>query len=471
MRKRVVKIRESPEPKALKYVKTRALSQAEGMPTKIPSTHQKALSINLDDNIYGTIAEIGAAQEVARWFFRVGAAAGSVAKTMSAYDMQVSDEIYGKAGRYVSRERLEAMLEKEYGLLIERLGEKRGSDTRFFAFCNTVAARNFAGTNECHGWAGLRFQAEPGGESNTIIVHINMLDETNIAQQEAVGILGVNLIHSAFVGPGGPERDLSSLTDNLAAGRLEADLVDLSGPAFTGLDPAQIGMAMIRSGLAEAVLFGRDGQQKPPTEIIRKRPVIIKRTSIRYSSAVDSAAFDAAGRRLAEELSESDKTPLNVTEFSVNSVHASGGSDPDHNLEYLRKLISQDESVMLTRLRQSYKLSSYLRRYSQQPLRFIMGVSTFAMLLSEKFYVDSGGGLLEATGKLYANNVRLYVQPMPLKDFRLHLESVDLDPEWVVITDQSDTVSIHNLTFRGPLRLLQQYLMESGWVENLERHG
>ena len=158
------------------------------MPTKVPSTHQKALSINLDDNIYGTIAEIGAAQEVARWFFRVGAAAGSVAKTMSAYDMQVSDEIYGKAGCYVSHERLEAMLAKEYGLLIKRLSEKRGHDTRFFAFCNTVAARNFAGTNECHGWVGLRFQAKPRSEPNTIIVHINMLDDTNIAQQEAVGL-------------------------------------------------------------------------------------------------------------------------------------------------------------------------------------------------------------------------------------------------------------------------------------------
>ena len=437
------------------------------MPRNGLNTHQKALSINLDDKIYGTIAEIGAAQEVARWFFRVGAAAGSVAKTMSAYDMQVSDEIYGKAGRYVSRDRLEAMLEKEYGLLIRRLGEKRGHDTRFFAFCNTVAARNFAGTNECHGWVGLRFQAEPGGEPNTVILHINMLDDSNIAQQETVGILGVNLIHSAFFGPDGPERDLSSLTDNLGDGRLEADLVDLAGPAFAGLDPAQTGMAMIRSGLAEAVLFGSDGNQKPPTEIVRKRPAIIKRTSVRYSSAVDSAGFAAARRRLSEELPESDKTPLNVTEFSINSVHASGGSDAEHNLKHLEELIAQNEWVLLTRLRQSYKLSGYLRRYSQQPLRFVMGVSTFAMLLADKFYVDSSGGLLEATGKLYANDVRLYVQPMSLKDFRLHLQSVDLDPDWVVRTEEADTVSIHNLTFSGPERLLQQYLMESGWVENL----
>jgi hypothetical protein len=171
---------------------------------EVPNTHQKALSINLDDKIYGTIAEIGAAQEVARWFFRVGAAAGSIAETMSAYDMQVSDDIYGEAGRYVSRERVNSMLDKDYGLLVDRLAEKRGSDTRFFALCNTVAARNFAGTNECHGWVGLRFQSEVGGEPNTIIVHINMFDDTHVAQQEAVGILGVNLIYSAFFRPGNP---------------------------------------------------------------------------------------------------------------------------------------------------------------------------------------------------------------------------------------------------------------------------
>ncbi len=437
------------------------------MTNKIPSTHQKALSLNLDDKIYGTIAEIGAAQEVARWFFRVGAAAGSVAKTMSAYDMQISDEIYGKAGRYVSRERLEAMLDKEFSLLIRRLSETRGADTRFFAFCNTVAARNFAGTNECHGWAGLRFLAEPGGEPNTIIVHLNMLDDSALAQQEAVGVLGVNLIYGAFFSTGNIEQALTSLADNLAPGRLEVDVVDVSGPVFADFDPAKVGMNMIGSGLADAVLFGRDGRQKPPTEIIRKRPVVIKRTSMRYSSTIDSAAFEAADKKLRQERPDCDRPPLNVTEFSINNVHASGGSDLAHNLDHLRKLMTQDEWVMLTRLRQSYKVSSYLRRYSQQPLRFVMGVSTFAMLLSEQFYVDSSGGLLEATGKLYADDVRVYVQPMPLTDFCVHLKSVDLDPDWVTVTDQSDTVSVGELSFRGPTRLLHQYLLESGWVDEL----
>ena len=437
------------------------------MPIETPSTHQKALSINLDDKIYGTIAEIGAAQEVARWFFRVGAAAGSVAKTMSAYDMQVSDDIYGRAGRYVSRERLNSMLNKEYELLIDRLAENRGQDTRFFAFCNTVAARNFAGTNECQGWVGLRYQSEVGGDPNTIILHINMLDDTNVAQQEAVGVLGVNLVYAAFFGPGDPEQALASLTDNIGRGRLEADLVDVSGPAFARIDSISTGYAIVHSGLAEAVLFDRNGIQQPPTEIIRKRPAIIKRTSLRYSSTIGSTDFNSCIHKVSTELPELEKSPLCITEFSISSVHAGGDGGTDRVLALIRELVSQHDWVMLTRLRQSFKLSNYIRRYSQQPLRFVMGISTFVMLLSDKFYIDSGSGLLEATGKLYSNGVKIYVQPMSAVDFRAHLSAVDLNSDWFDLPDDAGTVSVHDLTFHGSLQRLFQYLIESGSVEEL----
>jgi len=440
------------------------------MPADSLDTHQKALAINLDDKVYGTIAEIGAAQEVARWYFRVGGAAGSVAKTMSAYDMLVSDEIYGKSSRYVSRERVEAMLDKEYNLLIRRLSDTRGADTRFFAFCNTVAARNFAGNNECHGWVGLRFQAEPGGEPNTIILHINMLDDDALAQQESVGVLGVNLIYAAFKAEEGPIKGLDRLAENLNEGQLEVDVADLSGPAFKNkVDPAHIGMAMIRNGLAQAVLFDRNGTQIPPSVVARKRAMIIKRTSTRYSSVIDSATFEAAEQALMKEAPELETAPLKVTEFSISSVHATMGSDEDKNLQHLRELIAQDEWVMLTRLRQSYKLTDYLRRYSRFPLRFVMGVSTFAMLLSEQFYVDSSGGMLEATGRLYADTVRVYVQPMSCKNFRSHLDSVGLAPDWVSVPEDCDSVSLHNIEFSGPTRLLHLYLIESGWVEQLSR--
>jgi hypothetical protein len=435
---------------------------------EIPSTHQKALSLNLDPKIYGAIAEIGAAQEVARWFFRVGAAAGSIAKTISAYDMQVSDEIYGEAGRYVSRERVDSMLDKEYGLLVDRLQEKRGDDTRFFAFSNTVAARNFAGTNECHGWVGLRFQSEVGGEPNTIILHINMLDDSNIAQQEAVGILGVNLIYAAFFGAEDSDAALESLTDNIGVGRLEADLIDVSGPRFSGVDSVSTGLAIVRSGLAEVVMFDGAGEQKPPTEILRKRPAIIKRTSLRYKSTSDADDFEGGRRQLLAERPDVNRSPLSITEFSISSVHESDGRDADGLLEHVRSLIDQHEWVMVTRFEQSFKLSTYIRRYSQQPLRFVMGVSTFVMLLCEKFYIDSGSGLLEATGKLFANDVKMYVQPMRSEDLHLHMRSVGLELDWLELTGAGESVAIRNLRFEGPLQRLFQFLVESGSVIQLE---
>ena len=439
------------------------------MSTETPSTHQKALTLNLDDKIYGTIAEIGAAQEVARWFFRVGAAAGSVAKTISAYDMQVSDDIYGEAGRYVSRERVESMLDKEYGLLVGRLAEKRGENTRFFAFCNTVSARNFAGTNECQGWVGLRFQSEVGGEPNTIILHINMLDDTNIAQQEAVGILGVNLIYCMFFRPGDPALAIASLIDNIGPGRLEADLIDTSGPVFTGVDAVAAGVAMLQSGLAEAVLLDGGGVQRPPTEILRKRPAMIKRTLLRYSTVIGSTDFEDSAGQLVATTSDPGKPPLPITEFSISSAHAGADADIGQILNHVRGLVVENDWVMLTRLRQSFKLSSYIRRYSQQPLRFIMGVSTLVMLFSEKFYSESGSGMLEAIGKLFTNDVKIYVKPMQAENFHQHLSSVGSESYWFEIPDDTETVSIRSLTFRGPMHRLFQYLLESGGIEEL-RH-
>ena len=200
----------------------------------IPSTIEKALTINLDPLKYGTIVEIGAGQEVARWFFQAGATAGTVAKTMSAYDMKFSDEIYGTAegGRYVSRPRLEQMLEQEYDLIISRIEKHRPANSRFFAFANTVAAQGFKKRSECHGWMGVRLQSEAHGEPNDIILHVRMLNETNLEQQEALGILGVNLIYGAYTYTDDPERLLRSLMDNLKSGRVEIDLVEFRGPVL-----------------------------------------------------------------------------------------------------------------------------------------------------------------------------------------------------------------------------------------------
>ncbi|MFQ5635115.1 MAG: TonB-dependent receptor [Gammaproteobacteria bacterium] len=428
------------------------------------STHQKALAINMDHGIYGTVAEIGAGQEVARWFFRVGGAAGSIAKTISAYDMQVSDQIYGKSGRYVSRGRVEDMLDKEYRLLGDRLGDARESHTRFFAFADTVAARNFAGTNDCHGWVGLRFQTEPGSEPNDVILHVNMLDRTNLRQQEALGILGINLIYAAFHTETFTPDFLHELQDDLNSSRIEVDLAHTAGPALKMLEPLEIGMSLVHENLAQAVLFGPDGRLAPPNEIFRKRQVIVERGLYQRSTEIDPGVLRAASRQLARESTAEESEPLALMELSVNNLREGANTDRTEYLRRLRAITAPGHWVLLTRLRHSYDLTEYLRRYSQEPLRFALGMSTLAMLFAGEYYDQLPGGLLEATGKLFADNVKIYAHPMPAVAFHAHLAAARVGAGLVTVDGNDDEVSMENLRFRPPLGLLYRYVVEAGWI-------
>src|SRR4051812_11801283 len=229
-------------------------------------THQKALQVNLDNTKYGTFAEIGAGQEVARWFFRVGGAAGTIAKSISAYDMTVSDAIYGATGRYVSRDRLETMLDYEFRLMTERLSSKRGENTRFFVFADTVAAMSYTRKDNCHGWMGIRFQASPGGDPSQIILHVTLLDRENLSQQEAIGILGVNLIHAALYTGGDPVAQIKALLDDLSAERIEVDLIEFSGPAFANVDNRLMSLELVHCGLSNAAMFRPDGKVIQPSD-------------------------------------------------------------------------------------------------------------------------------------------------------------------------------------------------------------
>lgn len=427
------------------------------------STHQKALAINLDQGIYGTVAEIGAGQEVARWFFRVGGAAGSIAKTMSAYDMQVSDQIYGKSGRYVSHERVASMLDKEYRLLCERLGDALESHTRFFAFADTVAARNYTGTNDCHGWVGLRFQTIPGGEPNDIILHVNMLDRTNLRQQEALGILGINLIYAAFHTADFTPEFLRELLADLGSTRLEIDFVHVEGPGIGRLDPLEMGMTLVHGDLAQAVVFGPDGRLEPPNEIIRKRPIIVERGLYQHQTSIDPDVLASAHRQLQREYPAPGREPLALMELSVNNLREGTVTDRDEYMRRLRAITTPDHWVLLTRLKFSYNLTDYLRRYSQEPLRFAMGTSTLAMLFAGEYYDQLPGGLLEATGKLFADNVKIYAYPMTAGDFGAHLSAANFDADFVTIRGDGD-VSIDNIDFGAPLGLLFRYVAEAGWI-------
>src|ERR1039457_3063182 len=233
-------------------------------------THQKALRINLDPRWYGTIAEIGAGQEVVRWFFRVGGAAGTIAKSISAYDMAVSDAVYGKADRYVSAGRLQGMLDKEFQLNVDRLGDERGDGTSFFAFADTVVARSFRGSNECHGWMGVKFQAQPHDEPSQIVMHVRMLDVEAWLQQEALGIVGGNLLYGAFFEHHEPDKLIESLLDRLTTGRIEIDMIQFRGIEFRGVDNRLMALKLVQLGLSGVAMFGPDREVLQPSEVLRK---------------------------------------------------------------------------------------------------------------------------------------------------------------------------------------------------------
>ncbi len=298
-------------------------------------THHKALILNLDPSTFGSFAEIGAGQEVARWFLIVGGASGTVAKTVSAYDKEVSDDLYGSGSRYVSRQRLEAMLESEWAQLLTQLERARGSQTRFFSFVGTVSARNYAGTNDPHGWIGIRFQLQPGGPPNDILLHINMRDPSNVLQQEAIGILGVNLIYAAFYQLVTKESFFAGLAQDVRKERIEIDFVDFRGPAFASWDRPTLLAYLVHAGLAEAVFFSSTGTTVPPTEVLYKKAVVL---APGYFGHVDPAhrqihaqMLAAAVQELRKELGEIRSAPIGIFSLSAAPVRpeASAPEIPD----------------------------------------------------------------------------------------------------------------------------------------------
>jgi len=279
-------------------------------------THHKALTLNLNASAFGSFAEIGAGQEVSHWFFVVGGASATVAKTVSAYDKEVSDDLYGSGSRYVSRQRLEAMLDKEWDQLLAELNKTRGPQTRFFSFVDTVSARNFAGTNDPHGWIGLRFQLQPGGPPNDVVLHINMRDPSNVLQQEAIGILGVNLIYAAFDEVQTEESFLASVAEDVVKERIEIDYVDLRGPAFESWDRRTVLTHLVSGGFAEAVFFPSKGPTVPPTEALYKKALVLAPGYFGHGDSAHSQVhmrlLAAAVQELQKELGDTKVSPAGL---------------------------------------------------------------------------------------------------------------------------------------------------------------
>src|SRR5215471_139908 len=375
-------------------------------------THQKTLRINLDPRWYGTIAEIGAGQEVVRWFFRVGGAAGTVAKSISAYDMAVSDAVYGKADRYVSANRLQGMLDKEFQLNVERLNDERGDTTTFFAFADTVVARSYRGNNECHGWMGVKFQAQPHDEPSQIVMHVRMLDMEASLQQEALGIVGVNLLYGAFFEHHEPDRLIESLLDRLTTGRIEIDMIQFRGIEFRGVDNRLMALKLVQLGLSGVAMFGPDREVLQPSEVLRKQAVLVERGSFRPPTHVNLDMLATAKEKFAQDPAVEGKPILQLTEITMRNLLAER-TDVDRRdfLARAELLAACGETVLITDYFDYYRLAAYIGERTTERIGIVMGVPSLIDLFDEKNHVQLPGGILESFGRLFKNGLKLYVYP------------------------------------------------------------
>src|SRR5881409_179043 len=374
-------------------------------------TDEKALQINLDATKYGTFAEIGAGQEVARRFFRVGGAAGTIARNMSAYDMTFSDAIYGPAHRYVSRVRLQTMLDHEYDLLIERLDRQFGAEKTFFVFTDTVAARSFKERNESHGWLGVRFQSRPRGQPSEIIIHVRLLDEANVDQQEALGVIGVNLLHGAFY-CSQPEKLISLLQQNLPPDRIQVDMIKFSGPIFQGVDNRLMSLQLVSQGLTNAVMFKADGETVQPAEVFYKKAILVERGSFRPVTYATNDMLDGACRKFLAESGCDESEVIVLMEMTLENLLAEGQLNHADFLARVDILGALGRTVLISKFGEYYRLSGYLSRYTSKMVGLVMGVPSLMEIFDEKYYLNLEGGILEALGRMFKGGLKLYVYPM-----------------------------------------------------------
>jgi hypothetical protein len=432
------------------------------MPDHKIDVHQKALSLNLDATKFGSFAEIGAGQEVARWFLSVGGASGTVAKTISAYDKEVSDDLYGAGTRYVSKPRVQAMLESEWKQLLAELEKTRGAQTRFFTFVDTISARNFAGTNDCHGWVGLRFQQHPGETPSDLILHINLLDPTNMQQQEAVGIFGVNLIYAAYHALGSPEEFLHSVFEELGLQRIEIDCLEWKGPVFAAWKREEVHASLIAGGYAEAVAFPADDQFVPPNELLYKRALVL--VPARFDDISDLFAGlikDTLAQLPEEELKES-KGGLGLFCLSIASAGVPGQqASVSETLARVRDLQQLGYGVILFRAPELYKMSAFANRYTKLRIYFAVGLSVHVRVIRDR-YKDLPGTILEGLARLFTQNVRVIVYPLAVGDLRKQLEKAGLTGwRW---EETGGMVSVDNLHPPEPLDSMHQFLLKSEYV-------
>lgn len=409
------------------------------------STNKKALIINLDPTIFGTFAEIGGGQETARHFFRAGGASGTIAKSISAYDKSFSDQIYnkGRKGRYVCEARLQKMLETEYSEALNILSKGACPESmRYFAFANTVETINYSKNNRSHGWIGIRYQLEAQDEYNEVIMHINLLEQDAILQQKTLGIIGVNLMFACFYHHNDPPLFLKSLMDNLDSDRVEVDMCKMSGPQLDYIDNRLLAVQLIKEGMTPATIFDRYGNVQQPSEMLYRKNVMAFRGSFRPITYVGFNMLKTSYSIFKQDEDHTKGTTLTFCEMTLNNLMEDGGEIDERDfLDRVNVLNGMGQNVMISNFREYYKLVDYFSNFKIKNIRIVIGVPTFLKVLNEKYYSKLPGGILQAFGKLFPDNMKLYVYPT-------------LDKEGNLITSK-------NVPLSSKIKYLYKYLMES----------
>ncbi len=398
----------------------------------ILSPDQKARQINLDSKIYGTFVEIGAGQEVVRHFFRAGMASRTIAKTMSAYDRDFSDSIYGKEkdGRYVCKNRLKKMIEKEYNLLEDRLDRSQHKDKKFFAFANTMTTINHEKTIKGHGWLGIRFQLDPKKEANNVILHLRLNDPDAKLQQETIGVIGVNLVHACFFNDNKHKDLLKSLYDNLSRDNIEINMIEMSGPDFKDVDNRLLSLSLVKERMTDAVIFSPDGINHQPADILYKKNILTIRGSFRPVTKVNIDMLENAMSKFIVDIKVNKDEIQVLFEITLSNLKMEGEIDEKDFLDRVDILCSLGYTVMISNYKKYYKLVEYLSQFTKSRMGLVIGVDNLLEMFDESYYRNLNGGIMEAFGIIVTRDIKIYLYPYkPDNDTALqNSKNIDIHP-------------------------------------------
>ena len=414
------------------------------------SIENKCLRINLNENIYGTFAEIGAGQETVRNFFRVGDASCTIAKTISAYDKDFSDAIYGIEDdrRYVTESRLKSILTYETGLMENRISREKHPDKLFFSYANTVTTIDFAKKYKGHGWMGIRFQSQPDEEYSEIILHVQFHETLAVLQQITIGTMGVNLIHGAYYLHDDPKKLLEHLYDTLDKDQIEIDTINFTGPVFENVDNRLMSLQLVKNGMTDAVMFAPDGRNVLPANMLYKRNILTLRGSFRPVTKVNMSMYEKSLNLFLNERKVDKDKVMVIFEMTLSNLRAEGEIDEEDFMDRAKLLCSLGQTVMISNFQEYYKVVEYFAQHTSERMGLTMGVNTFIEIFDEKYYRHLSGGILEAFGKLFFKDLKVYLYPLK-------------DPE------TGEIITSENLKVHPRMKELYQFFKDNGRVVDI----